>query len=96
MTNLIHCNSGKVLTDTLPFSEAVRVGDLLFMSGQLGAKPITLELVEGGIVAETRQMMENISVILAENNSDLSKLVRCTVMLADMSEWAQFNEVYTG
>lgn len=95
MDRLQHCNSGKVLHDTLPFSEAVKVGNLLFLSGALGAKPHTLEVVPGGIEAETRQMMENIRTVLEENGSSLANLVRCTVMLSDMAHWPKFNEVYT-
>ncbi|MCF6321696.1 MAG: Rid family detoxifying hydrolase [Rhizobiaceae bacterium] len=96
MTQLIHCNSGKVLSDELPFSEAVRVGELLFLSGQIGVTPGTLNLVKGGIGNETRQMMDNIKTVLEENGSKLANMVRCTVMLADMDEWAEFNIVYAG
>jgi reactive intermediate/imine deaminase len=94
MTTLQHCNSGKILHKDLPFSEAVKVGNLLFLSGALGAKPHTLEVVPGGIVAETHQMMDNIRTVLEENNTSLSNLIRCTVMMADMQEWQKFNEVY--
>lgn len=95
MTKLEHCHSGKVLHKDLPFCEAVKVGNLLFLSGSLGAKPHSMEVVSGGIEAETRQMMDNIRTVLEENGSNLANLVRCTVMLADMSEWQKFNEVYT-
>lgn len=78
----------------LPFSECVAVGDLLFLSGQLGNRPGRLELVEGGIVAEARQTMENIGSVLKANGSSLDKIVRCTVMLADIADWPAFNEVY--
>lgn len=78
----------------LPFSECVAVGDLLFLSGQLGNHPGRLELVEGGIVAEARQTMENIDAVLNANGSSLDKIVKCTVMLADIAEWPAFNEVY--
>jgi 2-iminobutanoate/2-iminopropanoate deaminase len=79
----------------LPFSEAVRVGDLLLLSGQIGNRPGGLELVAGGIGPETRQTMENIAAILARRGAGLADVVKCTVMLADMSEWPAMNEVYT-
>ncbi len=78
----------------LPFSEAVRVGDILFLSGQLGNKPGGLGLVEGGVEAETRQTMENIKSVLERNNLDLSRVVKCTLFLADIAEWPKVNEVY--
>jgi len=87
-------NSRKVLSSTLPFSEAVRVGDLVFLSGQLGVAPGTLRLVDGGIREEARQTLENIRSALAAHGYSMSNVVKCTVMLADMAEWATFNEVY--
>jgi reactive intermediate/imine deaminase len=77
----------------LPFSDAVRVGDLLYLSGQLGVDE-TMQLVPGGIQAETRQIMEHIKRILTQHGSSLDRVVKCTCMLADMSEWAAMNEVY--
>jgi reactive intermediate/imine deaminase len=79
---------------SLPFSEAVRVGDLLFLSGQLGNRPGTLELVPGGIGPETRQTLENIRAILERHDSSLSRVAKCTVFLADMAEWPAMNDVY--
>jgi 2-iminobutanoate/2-iminopropanoate deaminase len=87
-------DSGKVLPSSLPLSEAVRVGDMLYLSGQLGLAPGTLKLVPGGIRAEARQTMENIRTILEAHGSSLRDVVKCTVMLADMNEWGAFNEVY--
>jgi reactive intermediate/imine deaminase len=78
----------------LPFSEAVRVGDLLFLSGQLGNRPGTLELVPGGIAAEARQAMENVKATLERHGASLADVVKCTVFLADMAEWRAFNAVY--
>jgi reactive intermediate/imine deaminase len=79
---------------SLPFSEAVRVGSLLFLSGQLGTRPGTLELVPGGIGPETRQTLENIRAVLERHGSSLGRVVKCTVFLADIAEWAAMNEVY--
>jgi len=87
-------NSGKVIPGTLPFSEAVRVGNMLYLSGQIGLVPRTMKLVEGGIQAQARQTMENIKTSLEAHGYALGDVVKCTVMLADMSEWATFNEVY--
>jgi reactive intermediate/imine deaminase len=78
----------------LPFSDAVRVGELLFLSGQLGIRPGEKQLVLGGIEAETAQCLENIRAILERNGSGLERVVKCTAFLADMNEWAQMNAVY--
>jgi len=77
-----------------PFSEAVRVGNMLYLSGQLGTDPATGELVPGGITAQTRQAMENIREVLERHGSSLQRVVKCTVMMAHMAEWPQLNEVY--
>jgi 2-iminobutanoate/2-iminopropanoate deaminase len=80
-------------TRPLPFSEAVRVGDMLYLSGQLGTDS-TGGLVAGGIGPETRQVLTNIADVLERHGSSLDHVVKCTVMLADMGEWAAMNEVY--
>jgi 2-iminobutanoate/2-iminopropanoate deaminase len=80
----------------LPFSAAVRVGEVLYLSGQLGNVPGKLELVPGGMEAETRQTMENIGAVLSANGLSFDDVFKCTVMLADMGEWAAFNRVYVG
>ena len=87
-------NSGKVLAGDLPFSEAVRHGDTLYLSGQVGIEPLTLKLVPGGIRAEARQALENIRTVLAANHRTLTAVVKCTVMLADIADWPAFNEVW--
>jgi 2-iminobutanoate/2-iminopropanoate deaminase len=66
---------------------------MLYLSGQLGTDSAG-RLVPGGIRAETRQALTNIAAILARHGSDLDRVVKCTVMLADISEWAAMNEVY--
>lgn len=78
----------------LPFSEAVRVGDVLYLSGALGNVPGKMELVPGGIQAETRQTMANIGRVLQAHGLSFEDVFKCTVMLADMNEWAAFNRVY--
>ena len=81
---------------TRPFSPAVRVGNLLLLAGQIGTTgaDATGALVAGGIEAETRQTMENIRTVLAAVGSSMDKVVKCTVMMADMSEWDRMNAVY--
>ncbi len=78
----------------LPFSDAVRVGDMLIMSGQLGVDPVTFKLVDGGIEAETRQIFSNMQRILAASDAGLDDIVKCTVMIADIAEWPSFNTLY--
>lgn len=78
----------------LPFSSAVRVGNLLFLSGQIGSKPGTRELVPGGIETETRQTLENIKAVLEHAGSALDRVVKCTVFLGDMRNFAAMNAVY--
>ena len=90
-----HMNSGRVLPATgLPFSEAVRHGDTIYLSGQLGLQPGSLKLVTGGIEAESRQVMTNIRSTLEAHGLSMANVVKCTVMLADMKEWGRFNEIY--
>jgi 2-iminobutanoate/2-iminopropanoate deaminase len=80
---------------SLPFSTAVRVGDTLYLSGQL-AIDASGKLVSGGIAAETRQTMENIKATLERYGSSLDHVVKALVMMADMSEWGEMNKVYVG
>lgn len=87
-------NSGKVYPAGVPLAEAVRVGDTLYMSGQIGIQPGTLKLVPGGIKEEARQTMTNIKTTLEAHGYTLRDVVKCTVMLADISKWGDFNEVY--
>lgn len=78
----------------LPFSSAVRVDNMLYLSGALGNVPGTLNLAEGGIEGETRQTMNNITAVLEQFGTSMDKVVKCTVFLADMAEWGAMNEVY--
>ncbi len=85
-------NTKESLTRGLPFSEAVRAGDLLFLSGQIGDKDG--KVVPGGIVPEARQALQHIKDVLERNGSSLADVVKCTVFLADIAEWPAFNDVY--
>ena len=77
----------------LPFSEAVGIGELLFLSGQIGLDA-SGKLVSGGIAAETHQTLGNIRAVLERRGSSLERIVKVTVMLADMGEWAAMNAEY--
>lgn len=86
------------LTDNwpYPFSSAVRVGNMLYLSGQMGTQIENgaPKLVAGGVEAETRQTLENIKTILARAGSSLEHVVECKVMMADMADWPKMNQVY--
>ena len=87
-------NSGKVLPTSLPFSEAVRVGNTVYLSGQMGIVPGEMRMAPGGIREQSRQTMENIKTTLEAHGMTMRNVVKCTVMLADISDWPAFNEVY--
>jgi 2-iminobutanoate/2-iminopropanoate deaminase len=80
--------------EALPFSEAVRVGHMLYLSGQIGLIPGTMKLADGGIAGETRQTMENIKTTLEKLGSSMQEVVKCTVFLADIEQWDAMNAVY--
>lgn len=81
---------------TRPFSPAVRVGDVIYLSGQIGtdAAANANVVVPGGIEAETRQTLNNIKRTVEAVGSSMDKVVKCTVMMADMAEWDRMNVVY--
>ncbi|AJG20767.1 RidA family protein [Cupriavidus basilensis] len=87
-------NSGKVLPAGLPFSEAVRVGDMFYLSGQMGIVQGSTRLVPGGIREEAKQALMNIRITLEAHGLSLKHVAKCTIFLADISEWQVFNEVY--
>lgn len=78
----------------LPFSTAVRVGELIFLSGQIGVTPGARSVVPGGISAETRQTLENIRRTLEQIGSSMDRVAKCTVFLADIADYAAMNDVY--
>jgi reactive intermediate/imine deaminase len=77
-----------------PFSDAVEVGGVLYISGQIGAAPGVDHVVPGGLEAETEQVMENIGAVLKRRGLGYDAVFKCTVMIADMSQWGAFNSVY--
>jgi reactive intermediate/imine deaminase len=97
------CTEGPVAKQTiqmpgslegLPFSTAVIVDDVLYLSGQVGTVPGTNALIDGGIAAETRQTLENISRVLEYAGSSIDQVFKCTVFLADIAEFQDMNAVY--
>ncbi len=77
-----------------PYSQAVRVGDMLFTSGQVALDPVTGNLVSGGIVEQTTRVLENVKAVLAAAGIDFVHVVKTTVFLKDMKDFAAMNEVY--
>lgn len=77
-----------------PYSQAVVAGGLVYASGQIALDPRTGEFVEGGVREQTAQVLRNLSAVLEAAGTGLDRVVRCTVYLADMGEFAEMNEVY--
>ena len=77
-----------------PYSQAVKAGNMLFVSGQVPFVPETMEIVEGDVKAQAAQSLTNIKAILTEAGYDFADVVKTTVFIKDMNEFAQINEVY--
>ncbi len=77
-----------------PFSDAVEINGLLFLTGQIGKDHALGKIVEGGIEAETRQVLNNIKDVLEANGSDISSVIKCTVILSDINDFGAMNKVY--
>jgi 2-iminobutanoate/2-iminopropanoate deaminase len=77
-----------------PYSQAIRAGQFLFVSGQVPIDPATGELVAGGIAAQTRRALENVGAILTAAGASFQHVVRTSVYLADLADFAAMNEVY--
>ncbi|MBU5335826.1 RidA family protein [Intestinibacter bartlettii] len=93
MTNkVIHTDNAPAAIG--PYSQAVKAGNLLFVSGQVPFVPETMEIVEGDVKAQTAQSLKNLQAILKEAGADFSNVVKTTVFIKDMNEFAQINEVY--
>ena len=78
-----------------PYSPAVRAGQLLFVSGQVALDPATGTLIAGDVATETRRVMDNLGALLKAAGLDFSSVVRTTVFLADMNDFAVMNEIYS-
>jgi 2-iminobutanoate/2-iminopropanoate deaminase len=88
-------HTDKVPPARVPLSQAIKSGDWVFASGQLGMDPRTGRLVEGGITAETRQVCENLKAVLEAGGSSLANVVKVTIYLADVDELMAMNEVFS-
>ena len=77
-----------------PYSQAIAVENLVFTAGQVGLDPATMELVEGGVEAQTRQVLTNLRHVLEKADSGLNYIVKTTVFLQDMGDFARMNSVY--
>ena len=77
-----------------PYSQAIKAGNMLFISGQGPFNPKTMEIVDGDVKAQTSQALENIGAILKEAGADFSNIVKTTVFIKDMEDFSEINEVY--
>ena len=93
-SDIIFHESHEPKRQNTPFSDAVETDDLLFLTGQIGRDHSKGILVEGGIKAETKQVIENIKAVLEYHDLKLSNVVKCTVILSDINDFTYFNEVY--
>ena len=77
-----------------PYAQAVVAGNFVFTAGQIALDPATMEVVPGGVAEQTERVMRNLAAVLAAAGTDLSRVVKTTVFLADMAEFGAMNEVY--
>ena len=77
-----------------PYSQAVRTGNLLFVSGQIPLDPVSGQVIEGGISNQTKQVMTNISAILAAAGTDFGHVVKCSIFLKNLGDFSTVNEIY--
>ncbi len=92
--DLIYHSSKLERKKDAPFSDAVEVGNTLYLAGQVGINPTTGKLPEGGIEAETRQTLENIKEVLKHHGSNLEHVVKCTVILSTTDDFSNFNKIF--
>jgi 2-iminobutanoate/2-iminopropanoate deaminase len=88
-------HTAKVPAARVPLSQAIKAGDWIFVSGQLGTDPTTGTLATGGIAAETKQVCENIKAILEAAGSSLEKVVRVVIYMADLKELMEMNQIFS-
>ncbi len=77
-----------------PYSQAIRAAGLIFTSGQIAIDPATAQVIDGDVSAQTERVLQNLSAILTNAGSGMEKVVRCTVFLKNMGDFAAMNEVY--
>jgi 2-iminobutanoate/2-iminopropanoate deaminase len=78
-----------------PYSQAIKAGGMIFCSGQIPLDPETMQMIEGDVRAQTERVLKNMEQVLAAAGSSLQKVVKTTVFLADMNDFAAMNEIYT-
>ncbi|NVJ88846.1 MAG: RidA family protein [Flavobacteriaceae bacterium] len=93
-TTVIHHKSHEKSRQNVPFSDAVQVNDLFFLTGHIGKNHKTGNLVEGGIEAETKQAILNIKEVLEHHKLTLKDVVKCTIILADINDYSKMNVIY--
>lgn len=93
-SDVIFHKSHEASRQNTPFSDVVETDDLMFLTGQIGRDHKKGTLVEGGITAETKQVIENIKAVLQYHKLDLDDVVKCTVILKDINDFKAFNEIY--
>ncbi|QOD60903.1 RidA family protein [Polaribacter haliotis] len=89
-----HHKSHEESRQNVPFSDAVQVDNLYFLTGQIGKNHKTGKIVEGGIEAETKQTIKNIEAVLKQHNLTLKDVVKCTVILANIKDFSKMNTIY--
>lgn len=77
-----------------PYSQAIHIGQLIYTAGQVGLDPVTMELVPGGIEEQTRQVLGNLSKVLEAAGSGMNQVIKTTVFLKDMNDFAKMNAIY--
>jgi 2-iminobutanoate/2-iminopropanoate deaminase len=77
-----------------PYNQAVACGDLLFCSGQIALDPVSMQLVDGGVAEQTEQVLKNLRAVVEAGGSSMDRVLRCTIFLADMADFATVNEIY--
>jgi len=92
---IVFHESHEVKKRTAPFSDVVEAGNLFFLAGQIGMDHGTRTMVEGGIMTETERTINNIKDVLQHHGLSLNNVVKCTVILSTMDDFASFNEVYS-
>lgn len=93
-TQVVFHKSHEPKKETAPFSDIVQVGDMFFLSGQIGMDHSTRTLVSGGIEAETTQTLENIKAVLEQHDMDMSHVVKALVVLDNIEDFGAFNAIY--
>jgi 2-iminobutanoate/2-iminopropanoate deaminase len=87
-------STSETATPIGPYSKAIKANGFIFVSGQIGLDPATREVVDGGIARQTERTLQNLAAVLKAAGSGLDKVVRCSVFLTSMSDFAGMNEVY--